>query len=81
MLERDIMKLKKKLENMSAEYDKESVVEDMEIPGEIKIGDNVWVKSLGKKWKLIKLNPRGEAEVLFGKIAVKVKKNDYYKVK
>lgn len=74
-------KLKKKLENMSAEYDKESVIEDMEIPGEIKIGDNVWVKSLGKKGKLIKTNSRGEAEVLFGKIAVKVKKNDYYKVK
>lgn len=74
-------KLKKKLENMSAEYDKESVVEDQEIPGEIKIGDNVWVKSLGKKGKLVKTNNRGEAEVSFGKLSVKVKKGDYYKVK
>lgn len=74
-------KLKKKLENMSAEYDKESVIEDVEVPGEIKIGDNVWVKSLGKKGKILKMNSRGEAEVSFGKIAVKVKKNDYYKVK
>lgn len=74
-------KLKKKLENMSAQYDKESVVEDAEIPGEINIGDNVWVKSLGKKGKVLKMNPRGEAEISFGKIAVKVKKNDYYKVK
>ena len=74
-------KLKKKLENMSAEYDKESIVEDVEIPGEIIIGDNVWVKSLGKKGKIVKMNPRGEAEISFGKIAVKVKKNDYYKVK
>lgn len=73
-------KLKKKLETMSAEYDKESVVEDQEIPGEIKIGDNVWVKSLGKKGKLVKANNR-EGEVSFGKISVKVKKNDYYKVK
>ncbi|MBR2334406.1 MAG: endonuclease MutS2 [Clostridia bacterium] len=77
----DAHKLKKKLENMSAEYDKESVVEDVEIPGEIKIGDNVWVKSLGKKGKLVKTNSRGEGEVSFGKIVVKVKKNDYYKVK
>ncbi|MBR7163175.1 MAG: hypothetical protein IKD35_04285, partial [Clostridia bacterium] len=74
-------KLKKKLENMSAEYDKESVIEDVEVPGEIKIGDNVWVKSLSKKGKILKMNSRGEAEVSFGKIAVKVKKNDYYKVK
>ena len=73
-------KLKKKLETMSAEYDKESVVEDQEIPGEIKVGDNVWVKSLGKKGKLVKANNR-EGEVSFGKISVKVKKNDYYKVK
>ena len=74
-------KLKKKLENMSAEYDKESVVEDVEIPGEINLGDNVWVKSLGKKGKVLKMNSRGEAEISFGKIVVKVKKNDYYKVK
>ena len=74
-------KLKKKLENMSAEYDKESVVEDAEIPGEIKIGDNVWVKSLGKKGKVLKMNSRGEAEISFGKMTVKVKKNDYYRVK
>ena len=74
-------KLKKKLENMSAEYDKESVVEDQEIPGEVKIGDNVWVKSLGKKGKLVKMNGRGEAEVNFGKLSVKVKKGDYYRVK
>jgi dsDNA-specific endonuclease/ATPase MutS2 len=74
-------KLKKKLENMSAEYDKESVIEDQEIPGEIKVGDNVWVKSLGKKGKLVKTNNRGEAEVSFGKLSVKVKKGDYYKVR
>ncbi len=74
-------KLKKKLENMSAEYDKESVVEDQMIEGEIHLGDNVWVKSLGKKGKLTKVNNRGEGEVSFGKISVKVKKNDYYKVK
>jgi DNA mismatch repair protein MutS2 len=74
-------KLKKKLENMSAEYDKESVTEDQEIPGEIKVGDNVWVKSLGKKGKLVKTNNRGEAEVSFGKLSVKVKKGDYYKVR
>lgn len=74
-------KIKKKLENMSAKYDKESVIEDEPVSGELKVGDNVWVKSLGKKGKLVKLNSRGEADVAFGKIVVKVKKDDYYKVK
>lgn len=74
-------KAKKKLENLSARYDKESVVEDEPVDGELKDGDNVWVKSLGKKGKLIKRNSRGEADVAFGKLVVKVKSGDYYKVK
>lgn len=74
-------KAKKQLENLSAKYDKESVIEDAPIDGELKIGDNVWVKSLGKKGKLVKKNSRGEADVAFGKIVVKVKSGDYYKVK
>lgn len=74
-------KAKKQLENLSAKYDKESVIEDAPIDGELKNGDNVWVKSLGKKGKLVKKNSRGEADVAFGKIVVKVKSGDYYKVK
>lgn len=74
-------KAKKQLENLSAKYDKESVIEDAPVDGELKIGDNVWVKSLGKKGKLVKKNSRGEADVAFGKIVVKVKSGDYYKVK
>lgn len=74
-------KIKKKLENMSAKYDKESIVEDEPVDGELKVGDNVWVKSLSKKGKLVKLNSRGEADVAFGKLVVKVKQGDYYKVK
>ena len=74
-------KLKKKLENMSAEYDKEAVVEDVPDDSPLNIGDNVWVKSLQKKGKLTALNSRGEAQISFGKLSVKVKKDDYYKVK
>lgn len=74
-------KLKKKLENLAAEYDKESVTDDAPVAGELKIGDNVWVKSLSRKGKLVKVDGRGEAEVSFGKLIVRVKKNDYYKVK
>lgn len=74
-------KLKKQLENMSAEYDRDSVVEDAPVSGDPVVGDNVWVRSLAKKGKLIKLNPRGEAEISIGKLNVKIKKGDYYKVK
>lgn len=74
-------KLKKQLENMTADYEKEVVVEDVKDDSPIKIGDNVFVKSLQKKGKLTSVNQRGEAVVAFGKLTTKVKKDDYYKVK
>ena len=82
--DRDIFEaraLKRKLENLSAKYDTESVVEDVPDPTPLRPGDNVWVKSLMKRGQLKGINARGEAEVLFGKLAVKVKAGDYYKVK
>lgn len=74
-------KLKKRLENMSADYDKENIVEDAPDNSPLNIGDNVWVKSIGKKGKLVAVNSRGEAQVLFGKLTTNVRKDDYYKVK
>ncbi|HCH92107.1 MAG TPA: endonuclease MutS2, partial [Clostridiales bacterium] len=74
-------KLKKQLENMSADYEKEAVVEDVPDISPLKIGDNVFVKSLQKKGKLTSVNQRGEAVVSFGKLTTKVKKDDYFKVK
>lgn len=74
-------KLKKRLENMTADYEKEAVVEDVKDDSPLKIGDNVFVKSLQKKGKLTSINQRGEAVVAFGKLTTKVKKDDYYKVK
>lgn len=74
-------KLKKQLENMTADYEKEAVVEDVKDDSPLKIGDNVFVKSLQKKGKLMSINQRGEAVVAFGKLTTKVKKDDYYKVK
>lgn len=74
--------LKRKLENMSAEYDKESVVEDEpDTSSPLVAGNNVWVKSLSKRGVFVGRNTRGEAEVRFGKLTVKVKPGDYYKVK
>ena len=73
--------LKRKLENLSAKYDTESVVEDTPDPTPLRVGDDVWVKSLAKRGRLKGINARGEAEVQFGKLAVKVKNGDYYKVK
>lgn len=74
-------KLKKKLENLQAEYEQEAVVQDIKDDSPIHIGDNVFVKSLQKKGKLVAINKRGEAEISFGKLTTKVKKDDYYKVK
>ena len=73
--------LKRKLENISAKYDTESVVEDAPDPTPLRVGDDVWVRSLAKRGRLKGINARGEAEVQFGKLAVKVKNGDYYKVK
>ena len=74
-------KLRKQLETMSADYEKEAVVEDVPDDSPLKIGDSVFVKSLQKKGKLVAINQRGEAQVSFGKLTTKVKKDDYYKVK
>ena len=73
--------LRKKLENMSAKYDETSTVDDTPDPSPLNVGDNVWVKSLKKRGKLLSINGRGEAQIAIGKLSVKVKKNDYYKVK
>ncbi len=74
-------RIRKKLENMSADYEKEAVIEDKPDNSPLKVGDNVWVKSLGKKGQLVSINQKGDAQVLLGKIQVKVKKGDFYKVK
>ena len=73
--------LRKKLVNMSARYDTESIVEDEPDDSPLRPGDNVWVKSLSKRGTLKAVSTRGEAEVVFGKLTVKVKPGDYYKVK
>ena len=73
--------LRKKLVNMSAKYDTESIVEDEPDDSPLHPGDNVWVKSLSKRGTLKAVSARGEAEVGFGKLTVKVKPGDYYKVK
>ncbi|MEG2451071.1 MAG: MutS2/Smr-associated SH3 domain-containing protein, partial [Clostridia bacterium] len=74
-------KLKRQLENMSAEYDRENTVDDTPDNSPLKIGNNVFVKSLSKRGVLKSISSRGEAEVMFGKLTVKVKRGDFYKVK
>ena len=73
--------LKRRLQNMSAEYDKESVVEDEPDDTPLRRGDSVWVRSLAKRGTYLGSNSRGEADVSFGKLSVKVKAGDYYKVR
>ena len=73
--------LRKKLETMSANYEVSAVIEDVPDDSPLNIGDNVWVKTLKKRGKLVSVNSRGEAQIAIGKITVKVKSGDYYKVK
>jgi len=73
--------VRKKLENMAANYEVKAIIEDEYDPSPLEIGDNVWVKSLKKRGRLLSVNGRGEAQVSFGKLNAKVKKDDYYKVK
>lgn len=73
--------IKRKLETMSASYEEEAVIEDTPDPSPLAEGDDVWIKSLSKRGRLVSLNSRGEAMVALGKISVKVKKGDFYKVK
>jgi len=73
-------KLRKQLETMSAKYEEKTEAPPKPAQGELKSGDSVYVKSLDKFGKLIGISSRGEAEVMLGKINVKVKKGDYYKV-
>ena len=73
--------LRRKLEKLSAHYDSESVVEDEpDLSAPLAVGDDVWIKSVGKRGTLVSLSPRGEAVVSLGRITVKVKKGDYYRV-
>ena len=73
--------LRRKLEKLSAHYDFESVVEDEpDLSAPLAVGDDVWIKSVGKRGTLVSLSPRGEAVVSLGRITVKVKKGDYYRV-
>ena len=73
--------LRKKLETMSANYEVSAVIEDAPDDSPLNIGDSVWVKTLKKRGKLVSVNSRGEAQIAIGKITVKVKGGDYYKVK
>ena len=79
----DARDLRSKLRNLEAEYEREPVnntqLEEDKTP--LKIGDNIYVKSLDKVGVVTKLTPKGDAEVTLGKIHTKVKAGDFYKVK
>ncbi len=82
--EADIFKaraLKRKLQTMSARYGKDEIAQNEPDNTPLEIGDPVWVKSLGKRGFLVSTNSRGEASIQLGKLNVKIKKGDYYKVK
>lgn len=77
----DAMKKRKMLENMSVEYETDSVIPEKVDNSEAGEGDLVYIKSLKNKGVLLSVSPRGEAEVRLGKLTVKVKDGDYYKIK
>ena len=57
------------------------MVEDEPDDTPLKPGDPVWVKSVAKRGVFLSANSRGEAQISLGKITLKIKKGDYYKVK
>ena len=74
-------KLRKQLENMSADYSSETVVAELKDDSPPKVGDEVYVISLAKKGVLSSQNAKGDGEVKMGKLTVRVKKGDFYKIK
>lgn len=74
-------KIRKSLEYMSADYDKETAVCEIKDDTPPKKGDSVYVISLSKCGILSNLSPKGDGEVKFGNLSVRVKKGDFYKVK
>ena len=71
-------KLKKRLENMSAEYEDNDINADYDqnlnfIGGEIKVGDEVYVDTLDKVGKVTAVNKNGEYEIMLGAVKTKVK--------
>ena len=74
-------KIRKQLENMSADYSSETVVAELKDETPPKAGDEVYVISLAKKGVLLSLNAKGDGEVKMGKLTVRVKKGDFYKIK
>lgn len=73
--------LKSKITKMQAEYNDEPIEKQEEDKSPLKVGDNVYIKTLDKVGVLTKLNAKGDAEVALGKIRTNVKKGDFYKVK
>lgn len=75
-------KLRKKLCNMSSEFEDDCIVQVAKDNTKPKVGDTVYVISLAKTGILQKINSRkNEGEIKLGKLCVVVKNNDYYKVK
>ena len=74
-------KLRKSLEYMSANYDKDTAVAEIKDDAPPKKGDTVFVVSLSKSGVLSNVSPKGDGEVKFGNLSVRVKKGDFYKVK
>ena len=74
-------KLRKSLEYMSANYDKDTAVAEIKDDAPPKKGDTVFVVSLSKSGILCNVSSKGDGEVKFGNLSVRVKKGDFYKVK
>lgn len=74
-------KIKKKIENIEADYVEVTVDDNTPDETPLNVGDSVYIKSLGKRGKLVSVSLRGEATVTVGKLSLKVKHGDYYKVR
>lgn len=78
-------KLKKHLENMSADYSETEINEAMDenldfADGEIRAGDEVYIKSLDKIGKVLSIGKNGELEISLGAVKTKIKQTNCKKL-
>lgn len=78
-------RLKKKLENMSADYSDADFDSSMDeklnfAEGEIEAGDDVYIKKFDKIGKVLSTGKNGECEIALGSVKTKMKSNELKKL-
>ncbi len=77
----DARRMRKQLDAMAPKYEENITKTPERQDGQILAGDRVYIVSLQKQAKIIKINNKGDADVQIGNLKAKIKKGDFYKIK